>query len=201
MRRMISPRALAALIAAVAASGTLVACGDGGDDYVPPPPPEPSAPASANDGDDEESIESRVAAMMETNDRASFGVDTRDPFTQPRPTRGDGPIGPRTPLDRNECDLSVHPLGKTELEQMEIMGLVTGTALPRAMILAPGSEQAIIVTEGALAGPDCTNRLVDIRDNQIVFEQITMGDEERVETILELNDRRLPTRFIEIENE
>lgn len=201
MRRVNLLKALVTLFAVGTVAGAVAACGGDDNEYEPPPPPAPTQNTASNDRDEEEeSVESRVAAMMETNDRATFGIETRDPFTQPRPTvdrpLGDGPrqVGP-------DCDTNVDPLGKTELESLEIMGLVTGTALPRAMFLTPGSRQAVIVTEGALAGPDCTNRLVDIRDNQVVFEQITMGEEDRVETVLELNEHRISTRFIQIENE
>lgn len=193
MRRMTLLRLLPAAIALSA----LGACGED-EEYVPPPPPAPRQQPADDEG--EPSVQSRVAAMMEVNDRATFGVETRDPFTQPRPNV-DRPLGIEGSRIGPDCNVELDPLGKTELGDIDVMGLVTGTALPRAMFLIPGSRQAIIVTEGALAGPDCSNRLVDIRDNQVVFEQITMGDEERVETILELNQSRISTRYIQIENE
>lgn len=192
MRAMIARLTLIA-----AATGALVACGPETEEYVPPPAP--TRPAATADDAPEETVEDRVAAMIDTDERTNFGVETRDPFQQPRPQRAAGDGG--TIEDTRECDVDAEPLGMTELEDLEVMGLITGTALPRAMFLAGGDAQAIIVTEGALAGPDCTNRLIDIRDNQVVFEQQTMEESGRVETVLEMNEARIAPRFIQIDSE
>lgn len=193
MRAMIARLTLIA-----AATGALVACGPETEEYVPPPAP--TRPASTADDGPEETVEDRVAAMIDTDERTNFGVETRDPFQQPRPQRGDA-IGDEGGGPERECDVNAEPLGMTALEDLEVMGLITGTALPRAMFLAGGDAQAIIVTEGALAGPDCTNRLIDIRDNQVVFEQQTMEESGRVETVLEMNEARIAPRFIQIDSE
>ena len=73
-----------------------------------------------------------------------------------------------------------------------MMALVTGTPLPRAMFVTrSGSLKAEIVTEGALAGPTCSNQLVEIRDNEVVFEQQTSGGTAPVRTVLQLNENRV----------
>lgn len=198
MRRMSQVRvALSVALAAVA-----MGCGPSGDDYVPPEAPASSSAARRPSQEEaEDSVESRVAAMMETNERAIPNADMRDPFMQPRPQRG--PAGMRGPRDVQgpDCNIEAEPLGKTELEDLTVIGLVTGTALPRAMFRMPGTAQAVIVTEGALAGPDCSNRLIDIRDNEVVFEQVTMSEQDRSITTLQLNESRVASRFIQIVTE
>ena len=199
MRRRLSTILLTGLLAG--ALGT--ACGGGGDDdrmAMPPAPAAPAAPAAEEPAEVEETVETRVAAMMATNERATFAVDTRDPFTQPRPERGaegiEGNID--LPID---CEVLEQPLGRTEVDDLELIGLITGTAVPRAMLLADGNRQAVMVTEGDLVGPNCTNRITNIRDNEVVIEpQASVGDGASPR-ILALNDERLSQRFIQIEDE
>jgi hypothetical protein len=58
-----------------------------------------------------------------------------------------------------------------------VMGIITGTPVPRAMIVARSNPQAFIVNEGAFAGSasggGCSQELVAIRDNELVFETRT----------------------------
>ncbi len=180
------------------ATAALAACGSGVEEYEPPPAPAPRAATPATPA--AETVQDRVAAMIETNDRPSFGVETRDPFMQPRPTRDGNPIGPDAPLGP-DCNLEESPLGQTALDDIRILGLITGTALPRAMVLAGGNPQAQIITEGTLAGPNCTNRLVDIRENQLVFEQVSMTETAGVETVLELTAQRIRSHAIDLDHE
>lgn len=191
MRRRVNPIAFA-LIA-------LAACG-GGDDNRMEMPAAPPAPApTPTAAEEEETVETRISAMMATNERATFSVDTRDPFHAPRPDVVDlGIEGGGAPID---CILADQPLGQTEVDDLELIGLITGTSVPRAMFVAEGGSQATMVTEGSLVGPNCTNRITNIRDNEVVIEPRTMGETQSSPIILVLNDDRLAQRFIQIEDE
>ena len=183
----------------VGALGT--ACGGGDDDRMemPAPPPPPAAEPAAEAVEEEETVETRVAAMMATNDRATFAVDTRDPFTPPRPeVSASGGPGDTTVID---CFIDDQPLGQTAVDQLQLIGLITGTAVPRAMFLSLGGSQAVMATEGDLVGPNCTNRITNIRDNEVVIEPHTVGETASSPIILALNDDRLSQRFIRIEDE
>ena len=196
MRRRVSTILLTGLLAG--AVGT--ACGGGEDNRMamPPPPPAPAEPAPEPE-QTEETVETRVAAMMATNERATFAVDTRDPFTQPRPERGpDG--GLEGPDVARDCEILEQPLGQTEVDELELIGLITGTAVPRAMFLARGDRQAVMVTEGDSVGPNCSNRITSIRDNEVVIEPYTVGETASSPIYLQLNDDRLNQRFIQIED-
>ncbi|MCB9507099.1 MAG: pilus assembly protein PilP [Myxococcales bacterium] len=174
------------LMPAAAALVALVGCGEGEDTYQPPPPPAPRAeraPAAAP------SVEERVAEMMQSLDRATFTNETRDPFMPLTPT---SETRRATTDARPDCNLQEEPLGQTRLEQIVLLGIITGTAMPRALVQAgAGTRQAVIMTEGMLAGPNCTQRLVDIRENEIVFREVTFDDTSFTETILQLSDIRL----------
>jgi hypothetical protein len=52
-----------------------------------------------------------------------------------------------------------------------------------------------------LVGPNCTNRITNIRDNEVVIEPRTVGETQASPIILVLNDDRLAQRFIQIEDE
>jgi Tfp pilus assembly protein PilP len=176
----------------------LAACGGGDDDRMEmPAPPPAAAPAAAVE--EEETVETRISAMMATNERATFSVDTRDPFSPPRPDVVDinGPSGG----PEIDCILADQPLGQTPVEELELIGLITGTSVPRAMFVSDGTRQAIMVTEGSLVGPNCTNRITNIRDNEVVIEPRTVGETQASPIILVLNDDRLAQRFIQIEDE
>jgi Tfp pilus assembly protein PilP len=90
-----------------------------------------------------------------------------------------------------DCDLEIDPLGETSLSQLTLQGLMTGTPVPRAMFTAPSQPQAVFVTEGAKVGPRCGYRLIDIRDNEVVFEELTSVEEVRTQTVLTLNANRI----------
>lgn len=190
-----------ALLATLALAGPSSGCGNGDDNYVPPPAPSRPAARAQERAEPESSVQSRVAALVEANERALPQADMRDPFMQPMPERGLNRLAGAGAQVAPDCDTEQHPLGKTTLENLYLMGLVTGTPVPRAMFSIPSSNQAVIVTEGALAGPDCSNRLTDIRDNEAVFEQVTMNEAERSRTVITLRDQRIPQRFLEIETE
>ena len=66
------------------------------------------------------------------------------------------------------------------------------------MFTANMDSQAVIVSEGAKIGPDCTNRITDIRDNEVVVTQMSFNEAERVETVLILNEERLAAEIIDI---
>ncbi len=191
MRRRVSPLSFALL--------ALAACGGGDDDRMEMPAPPPAAAPAAEAAEEEETVETRISAMMATNERATFSVDTRDPFSPPRPevvNDGPNPDGPGI-----DCDLATHPLGQTDVASLELMGLITGTPVPRAMFTETGSRQAVMVTEGSMIGPNCTNRITNIRDNEVVIEPRTVGETQTSEIVLILNDDRLAQRFIQIEDE
>jgi Tfp pilus assembly protein PilP len=174
------------------------ACG-GDDDRQPlPAAPTPPAAVEAEPVEQEETVETRVAAMMANNDRAEFDADTRDPFSPPRPETATGRGVTETPID---CEILDQPLGRADVAELQLIGLITGTPIPRAMFLARGANQAVMVTEGDLVGPNCTNRITNIRDNEVVIEPHTVGETSTSPIIIPLNDDRLSRRFIQIEDE
>lgn len=184
MRRQLAP-----LLVSWAALVGMAACG-GGDTAPPVEPPRPAAQQAAQAAQAPTPAENAVEALVDDIDRQAFTYESRDPFMPKRPERridfsNGGEVA-------RECDLSLHPLGETELSDLSMMALVTGTPLPRAMFVTrSGSLKAEIVTEGALAGPTCSNQLVEIRDNEVVFEQQTSGGTAPVRTVLQLNENRV----------
>jgi hypothetical protein len=100
-----------------------------------------------------------------------------------------------------ECDLGEDPLGETQVEDLTLIGLVTGTAVPRAMFAsATANGRAIIVTEGSRVGPNCSQFISDIRDNEVVVTQRSSGgDEMRTETSVMLNTERVEAEFLPLQ--
>jgi Tfp pilus assembly protein PilP len=191
-------RLMLALVMGALALPLAPACAGGGEEeYEPPAAPAPRRARAASQ--EAPTVETRVAEMMDSLDRVSFAVETRDPFTALRPTR-ERPLAAGSE-QLPDCDEQKDPLGKVELEDLQLLGLVTGTPTPRAMFRARGQGQAVIVTEGALAGPNCTQRIVDIRDNEVVFQEITFNEGNRNETVLALNEERIPTQFVQVDPE
>ena len=182
-----------ALTVALSALG----CGCESNDTMPMPAPQrPAAAAAARAAAAQAApaADNTVQAMVAEIDRAAFTVESRDPFMPPRPS---DPA--RLPAGMNEtrpCDLEEHPLGNTPVGDLTLMGLVTGTPLPRAMFSQRSGAKAVIVTEGAFAGDNCNQELVAIRDNEVVFELRTTGDTGRATTVIMLNDDRLPAEIL-----
>lgn len=179
--RTIVPGLLALLVVSL-----LGACGDDGEQAMPleaapqardQVEPESTAPVE----EEEEQAPSRFDI-----DRRSFNVSSRDPFTPPlpRPWTG-GADGIEFAID---CDRAVEPLGFTVPDQLHLEGLITGTAVPRAMFYIPGEATAIFVTEGAKVGPNCRNVIVDIRDNEVVIREDAAGDMGSETTIVLTDD-------------
>ncbi len=173
----------------------LVACGDDVE-RVEAPAPAPAA-ASAAAPAAAAPAENRVQAMINEIDRQAFTPESRDPFSPPRPTRSGGP-NPTPDAVVPDCNIDDDPLGETDLSELALMALITGTPVPRAMFTANRDSQAVIVSEGAKIGPDCTNRITDIRDNEVVVTQMSFNEAERVETVLILNEERLAAEIIDI---
>lgn len=173
----------------------LVACG-GQNDGPPPPAPARPAVAAAQAQAQAPASDNSVQAMVAEIERSAFNVESRDPFMPPRPEVRTVETDARGATVR-PCDLEEHPLGQTELRDLTLLGLITGTPLPRAMF-RPGNSavQAIIVTEGTYAGPDCEQELTTIRDNEVVFEQRTTGDTGRATTVITLNEERVAAEIL-----
>ena len=138
---------------------------------------------------------SRIGGLASEIDRTVFAEDSRDPFTAPTIEVKTGPTdGQQT---QSDCDLTKEPLGNFQPNQLKLIGLITGTAAPRAMFLASAGTQAIIAQEGAKVGPRCSSEITDIRDNEVVIQQASALEEERVETVIVLTDRQLAGVLIE----
>ena len=101
--------------------------------------------------------------------------------------RSDVPSSVRSDVPSAVCDLERDPLGETSVDQLSLIGLVTGTAAPRAMIRAYGEGQAFIVREGARIGPHCSSAIFAIRDNEVVIHQ-EIGPYGPIETVIVLTD-------------
>lgn len=171
--------------------GVLVtACDDSRDTNMDTlPPPRAAAVAAAQAAAAPPPPAPTTTSLITEIDRHSFSVSSRDPFTPPvrEAAEVSGNIETITP----DCDIELDPLGETEVARLNLVGLITGTPVARAMFTIPGSSQAIFVTEGAKIGPSCSNRIVDIRDNEVVIEQMTSIEEDRTQTILTLNEERI----------
>lgn len=158
------------------------ACGDDEGGAAP----EEAAPAAkaADKKGDAKAAPSAAATLMNEIDRHAFSDLSRDPFTPPQ-KKVVQTAGPDTLVD---CDLVREPLGGTPVERLSLIGLVTGTAAPRAMFRAFGEGQAIIVREGAKVGPRCSAVISAIRDNEVVILQDGALPGEQIETVIVLTD-------------
>ncbi len=166
------------------------ACDDSRDTNMDTvPPPRAAAVAAAQAAAAAPPPLPTTTSLITDIDRHSFAVSSRDPFTPPvrEAAEVSGNIETITP----DCDVEMDPLGETEIARLNLIGLITGTPVARAMFTIPGGNQAIFVTEGAKVGPSCSNRIVDIRDNEVVIEQMTSIEEDRTQTILTLNEERI----------
>lgn len=196
MRELLTRIVAPALL--VAGLASLAACNSSNDTGMPEPiAPErgaapaaaPAAPAATGEAE-AEPVSSRAEIV-----RHDFSSQSRDPFTPPRPEQG----VVRDDIDiAVDCDLSEDPLGETEVDDLSLIGLITGTAVPRAMFSSSGMNgRAIIVTEGARVGPNCSQFISDIRDNEVVVTQRSAGGEEmRTETSVMLNTERVEAEFL-----
>jgi Tfp pilus assembly protein PilP len=161
----------------------LAACGDdgdGGEMQLPPPrlaeqvaEAEAAAPAGA-----------AQTSLITEIDRREFSPGSRDPFTPPEvqvaETTDETVIRP-------ECNVEVDPLGLLELTSVKLIGLLTGTPVPRAIFSIVGQNEAVFVSEGAKLGPECSFQIVEIRENAVVLEQLTDVEEQRAQTTIPLN--------------
>jgi hypothetical protein len=196
MRRAeLSPaRSRARLATALVAVAFVVACGSGEDIEVITEMPMPNrdsaaaeepAPAAAGEEAPVETGSSRTEIV-----RNEFTANARDPFTPPPPQQL--AAGGAELVDEIECDIAAEPLGMTEVNNLRLIGLVTGTAVPRAMFSNTDAQgRAIIVAEGAKVGPRCSSFISDIRDNQIVVTQRTADADSRTETVIQLTTARV----------
>jgi hypothetical protein len=117
-------------------------------------------------------------------DRREFAPSSRDPFTPPevQVAEESDPV-----VIRPECNLEIDPLGMTALTSVKLIGLLTGTPVPRAIFSMSGQNEAIFVSEGAKIGPDCSFQIVEIQENAVVVEQLTDVEEQRTQTTIPLN--------------
>lgn len=170
------PLALASVVTVV-----LAACGDDGDgEGMQLPPPrvaeqvaEAAAPAAA-----------AQTSLINEIDRREFPPGSRDPFTPPEVQ-----VAETTDEDviRPECNVEVDPLGMLDLTAVKLIGLLTGTPVPRAIFSMVGQNEAVFVSEGAKLGPVCSFQIVEIRENAVVLEQLTDVEEQRAQTTIPLN--------------
>ena len=155
-----------------------------GDDESNAPPEEAAAAKPADKKADAKAAAPATSKLMNDIDRHVFTDLSRDPFTPPQKktiqTAGASAVA--------DCDLIREPLGSTPVERLSLIGLVTGTAAPRAMFRASGEGQAIIVREGAKIGPQCTAVISAIRDNEVVILQDGALPSEQIETVIVLTD-------------
>jgi hypothetical protein len=141
------------------------------------------APAPA--ADEEETGSGRTEIV-----RTEFNSASRDPFTPPPPNTAPATGSDR--IDEIDCDITQEPLGFTEVGSLRLVGLVTGTPVPRAMFSNTDAQgRGIIVAEGAKVGPRCASYISDIRDNAIVVTQRTADEASRVETVIQLTTARV----------
>jgi Tfp pilus assembly protein PilP len=158
-----------------------------GDDESNAPPEDAAAAKPADKKADAKAAAPAASKLMNEIDRHVFTDLSRDPFTPPQ-KKVLQTAGANTVAD---CDLIREPLGGTPVERLSLIGLVTGTAAPRAMFRAFGEGQAIIVREGAKIGPQCTAVISAIRDNEVVILQDGTLPGEQIETVIVLTDEAI----------
>lgn len=139
-----------------------------------------------------EPTEAQAPPAISDIERHRFARTARDPFAMPLIEAAVG--GDRT--FEADCDAESDPLGFTEASRIRLLGLITGTATPRALVLA-GSPQAIIATEGMRVGPRCSQRIIEIRDNEVVIGPFGADDDERRRTILVLSQQQVEAQIDE----
>lgn len=120
---------------------------------------------------------------LQAVERRDFPATARDPFTPPVLAEDDDQV---LVVFQPECNVDNDPLGMTNYRALRLIGLVTGTTVPRAMFIAPGSPQAIILSEGALVGPNCNFRLQEIRDNEVHLLRIAGGEGQQLGAVIAL---------------
>lgn len=169
----------------------LPACG-GSTDTEEPPPRSRDRAGQADRGAGAQSLE--LPSITDVQ-RHSFARNARDPFTAPvlqdTTTRTDR-------VFETDCDADSDPIGMVTAQSLRVLGLLTGTAVPKALVLAGNDAQAHIVTEGTRVGPRCSNRIVEIRDNEVVIAPFGADDDERRRIILVLSEQPVDA---EIEDE
>jgi len=171
MRRVMKTLSLTGLMMAVIGSGC-----DGAPQSIeaPPPPPRENSEPVAELGD----LEPPARFELE---RRTFSDYSRDPFMAP--VREEYVVGGTSSVPERECDLELHPLGMTTVNELRLIGLVTGTSMPRAMFLVAGRDQrAMFAHEGDLIGPQCSQQITQIRDNEVIVTQLSDVESERVQT-------------------
>lgn len=152
----------------------------GGEEPSAPPPPAPRRERAATPPPAPEASEPQRFDI----ERQTFSSLSRDPFSKPwRPVMTTGSVAVQ-----RECETEDEPLGFTLPGDLRLIGLITGTPVPRAMFQSEGrgDGKALIVTEGALVGPRCSQRITEIRDNEVVVTQLSDVEEERTQTIIPL---------------
>ncbi len=164
-----------------------------GDDASNEPAEEAAAAKPADKKAAAKAAAPEASKLMNDIDRHVFTDLSRDPFTPPQKktiqTAGASAVA--------DCDLIREPLGGTPVDRLSLIGLVTGTAAPRAMFRAFGEGQAIIVREGAKIGPQCTAVISAIRDNEVVILQDGALPGEQIETVIVLTDSAIEQVQIE----
>lgn len=154
------------------------------------PPPAANAGGTqaggAQAGADEDSADD-VNPTSQIPRRVFDESNSRDPFQYPVDDTPIAPIGVTDSAEiLRECDLEEHPLGQTDYQDLTVTGLLTGTAVPRAMIRLSSNPQALFVEEGAQVGPNCALRVSDIRDNEIELARWSATDEAQVPIVIPL---------------
>jgi len=157
----------------------LTACSGGGTDSIPfePPPPSAQTPTpSANTpaaSDSDDSAASSGNSLDSVTRRRFDENGSRDPFQFPQSETPDaigGGTG-ETGIIVRECDVAEHPLGLTSYQSLRVTALLTGTAVPRAMVTVDSRPQSLFIQEGMQIGPECAYRVSDIRDNELELTQ------------------------------
>lgn len=156
-----------------------------GDDDGGSQPADGATAAKADDKKADAKASAPTASkLMNEIDRHVFTDLARDPFTPPQKKVAQL----ATAESATDCDLVREPLGATPVDRLSLIGLVTGTAAPRAMFRASGEGQAVIVREGAKIGPQCAAVISAIRDNEVVILQDGALPGEQIETVIVLTD-------------
>lgn len=179
----------------------LGACGGEEEPQIVLPPPGPpaqpqvAAPAGGTPAGDANEVGTENDGGDANNNqvtRRQFDEsNSRDPFQFPVP---DAPISlgtGDTDVVLRDCNLEEHPLGETLYSDLVVTGLLTGTAVPRAMVRVRSNPQAVFIEENSQIGPRCSLRVTDIRDNELELAGWTAGDDAQAPIVIPLTTELL----------
>ncbi|MBN1944129.1 MAG: pilus assembly protein PilP [Bradymonadales bacterium] len=170
-----------------------MACG-GGEDVVQGMPPSGSRrPAQAATTSLATSATSAPAEQSRRGiTQLQFEGEVRDPFLRYFPDESEIVQLNLQVQPLEQAEESLGPLANYSLEQLQLVGIISRTAEPRAMFRIPQSSQMVFARVDDRVGPNGTGRISDIQPNRVVvtYENIMLSEDQAQTVELMLRDPR-----------